>query len=400
MTPIFNSLGSNYSTDDVVRLSTVKASPGSREKLKIKLKKYLRDAPIQIELFYKGREALEVGLKALNLPTGSEVGITGFTCYVVEQSVKRAGLNPVFLDVEKDSLNFGVKSLKDAKAKGAKLRVLILQNTFGFQMEELAGVLNFAKKHRIIVVEDAAHGFGGFRGDLAIFSFSQDKMLDVVSGGALVINNPKFRVKNELLNVQEVAMAQQQKDRGYAKKTKIIREWYELGLGKILHKHWKKTNKLSSPMTYIGDEKIHKMTTWQAQRAAQIFGESFEKNRRLQIAKYYLENIDSKWRVKDITLTKIDCGSCLRYPLLVPAKKRADLIKYLAKHKIYASDIWYDNVIAPKSFEGKSSYKKGECPNAEKLVTQIFNLPTHKQINLEKAEKIVKLVNEYLKNDD
>ncbi len=117
MPAIFNSLGSNYSGKDARRLRRISGSATAQIELKEWLKAEFMGRPERVDLFYIAREALTAGLQRLALPPGSAVGITGFTCYVVEQSVVRAGLKPIFLDLRPGELNFGVDSLEKAEAK-------------------------------------------------------------------------------------------------------------------------------------------------------------------------------------------------------------------------------------------------------------------------------------------
>ena len=154
-------------------------------------------------------------------------------------------------------------------------------------------------------------------------------------------------------------------------------------------------------MSYVGDdEPAHLMTNWQAARAREVWREEFETDlsRRRAIAGVYWREIDKDWQLAELTPSRIEYGACLRWPILVPAEKRAGLIEFLTARHFYLSDVWYDSVIAPKSWQEKSSYQKGNCPQAEKIGEEIFNLPTHRQMTEQKATRLARLVNQYLIN--
>src|SRR5579864_3333826 len=118
---LFNSLGSNYDASFVWRSF---AQPGSRRALR-KLKQTLAEHyGGEAVLTYKGRQALELALEHSGLPKGSAVGINGFTCYEVYQSVKRAGYQPIVIDVAEHDVNFGTAELQKAIKHEKKLQAI------------------------------------------------------------------------------------------------------------------------------------------------------------------------------------------------------------------------------------------------------------------------------------
>ncbi|MBI2506561.1 MAG: aminotransferase class I/II-fold pyridoxal phosphate-dependent enzyme, partial [Candidatus Colwellbacteria bacterium] len=158
-------------------------------------------------LFHKGREALELALRIIqkidNLPSGSLVAINGFTCYAVYQAVANAGYTPFYLDIEENSLNFSPAKLRSTLETNPGIKVVVVQNTLGYPcaVEEIAQI---CAEKGIILIEDLAHSVGavygsgkeaGAFGDFTVFSFSQDKIIDGISGGALVIKNPRYRIR-------------------------------------------------------------------------------------------------------------------------------------------------------------------------------------------------------------
>src|SRR3990167_6264235 len=63
-------------------------------------------------LFGSGREALLAGLKALDIRSGDEVIIQGYTCVVVPNAVHAAGATPVYADIDPESLNIDLKKIQ------------------------------------------------------------------------------------------------------------------------------------------------------------------------------------------------------------------------------------------------------------------------------------------------
>ena len=101
---IFNSLGSNYNLKYVWQSLFSDGHDQNRKLVNFLEGKYNG----KTILTYKGREAITLALKILNLPKESCVAINGFTCYAVYKAVNEAGFTPICLDLdEKNSdLNF------------------------------------------------------------------------------------------------------------------------------------------------------------------------------------------------------------------------------------------------------------------------------------------------------
>src|SRR5579862_980978 len=118
---IFNSLGSNYRPAFALRSLVVPGSQAKVTNFKQALGKHYAG---QAVLTYKGREALELAIKSLDLPAGSPIGIAGFTCYVVYRAVERANCLPVFIDLAPNQLNYGVAEL-EAKYAQTPLKAII-----------------------------------------------------------------------------------------------------------------------------------------------------------------------------------------------------------------------------------------------------------------------------------
>lgn len=390
---VFNSLGSNYDLNFALKALF---SSGKNN-----LKKFLEEKyGGQVILLFKGREAVTLSLKILNLPKGSGVAINGFTCYAVYRGIEEAGLKPMLIDVPEDELNFSVKDLEKTLDKNPEIKAVIIQNTLGSpcNIEEISRVL---KTKNIPLIEDLAHSIGtvykngkeaGTIGDMVILSFSQDKIIDSVSGGALI-----SRIKNQELGIKSMANApflKQIKDKFYPLFTILIRATYSFGFGKLIHYLLKKMNLLSMPM----DENLYKITSLPNYYAnlAKIAFQNLEMDlkHRKKIAKIYARTLDKKILINSI-IKDIDFSANLRFPILI--KNRKKLINYLNKYNIYVSDIWYDAPIAPRRYFNKLPLNSS-CPNSENISSLILNLPTHKNISEKDANIISERINTWLKS--
>lgn len=398
---IFNSLGSNYDFSFLLKTLGVIVIPPRRWDLELKnllQNKYQGKAV----LLYKGREAIELALKTLNLPKGSFVAINGFTCFAVYEAVKKAGLNCEYLDIDKGELNFSANTLRQAIEKNPQIKAVIIQNTLGFpcQIEEISRI---CKENNLVLIADLAHSVGtryangqeaGTISDLVALSFSQDKMIDAISGGALIERGGAKLDQLESGSDWHLP-PKQQIDRLYPFFTYLIRKTYPFGMGKILHFILKNLKLLSNPMA--GGEDIHKLPAWYCKLAETQFKKlALDLDHRKTIASIYAKLINPKILSPKLT-AKIYLSSNIRFPIFV--ENRGSLIKYLEDREIYVSDIWYDAPIAPKKYLSQTDYQEGQCPNSELASSAILNLPTHKNVSEKQAEKISNLINLWLKSN-
>jgi perosamine synthetase len=398
---LFNSLGSNYTFEFVMEA----LAAGNMESNKLLLKKFLEEKyGGEVTLLYKGREALRLALRNI-AQRETTVGICGFTCFAVYDAVVKEGYDVEYLDIDQ-SLQFSYETLKKAVEKNKKLKVVIIQNTLGYPCA-IEKIAVFCKENNIILIEDLAHSIGakyangkeaGTVGDFVVLSFSQDKMIDGISGGALVVRNEKFPLRSEASKVQNLELKQkdrktQQRDRMYPFYTVLIRTLYRSGLGKAFHHILRKKNLLTQPMDNLDADDLYALPNWYSQLIYSDFKE-IEKNltHRKTIAGIYAKTLNKKV-MGDYFVVTIPSAANLRFPIFVP--ERESLISFLKKDSIYISDIWYDAPIGPKKYMSRTNYK-GECPTAEKISARIVNLPTHKNVSIKDAELIAEKVNEWL----
>jgi perosamine synthetase len=202
MKPLFVSLSPNIEKDDLKLAFYLLLRPWQWQKfvekekeLEEKIKNFL--GVKRVFLFNSGRSGWLAILKALNLEKGSEVLIQGFTCNAVVNPIIWAGLKPVFVDIEEETLNLDPQDLE--RKITAKSKVVLVQHTFG-KPADLETILKICQKNHLFLIEDGAHSLGlsfqgrllGTFGKAAFFSFGRDKLISSVFGGAVVTNDDSF----------------------------------------------------------------------------------------------------------------------------------------------------------------------------------------------------------------
>jgi dTDP-4-amino-4,6-dideoxygalactose transaminase len=391
---IFNSLGSNYSFGFVIKSLFCFFKKNNAIQLKQQLeKKYGGDSI----LLYKGREAIKLALEISGLPKGSKVGVNGFTCYVVNQAVTEAGYVPIYLDIGDWDLNFDFKNLE----KNKDIKVLIIQNTLGCPVD-IISVKSFCNKNKVLMIEDLAHSAGGHyldgseigcAGDFTALSFSQDKIIDAVSGGALIVRNNKYRGKLNEIEILNIPGVVQFRDTLYPLLTFVIRKLYPFVIGKVLHYFVKKFKLLSDPMGVISKIEYHALPGWHASMALSSLQNLSRRIRhRRKISMIYINNLNENILSSGV-IKNCDLSTNIRFPVFV--ENRAGLVRYLKNHDIFVSDIWYDAPVAPLKLINRTGYEKGDCLKAEVDAEQILNLPTHINVSEKEAERVCSLINKW-----
>jgi perosamine synthetase len=141
-----------------------------------------------------GRMACYYILRALDLPAGSEIIFPALTFWVVPEIARRAGLTPVFVDV--DPSTFNIDPAKIEAAITEKTRAIVPTHLYG-QPCEMTEIMRLAEKHNLIVVEDCAQAAGaryrgrrvGTFGHASFFSFQLLKGINTYGGGMALTND-------------------------------------------------------------------------------------------------------------------------------------------------------------------------------------------------------------------
>jgi len=141
-----------------------------------------------------GTVALELALAALQIGPGDEVIVPSKTFVATASAVVMRGAKPVVADIDLASQNITVETI--AKALTPKTKAIICVHLAGWPCE-MDDIMCFAKEHDLFVIEDCAQAHGaiykgrhvGSLGDIAAFSFCQDKIMTTGGEGGMVLTN-------------------------------------------------------------------------------------------------------------------------------------------------------------------------------------------------------------------
>ncbi len=145
-------------------------------------------------------DALYFALKASGIEAGDEVLVTSFSFIASASPILRAGAIPVFVDI--DPLTF-LMDLDDLVRKiTIKTKAIIGVHLFG-QLIDFERIEEIASVNKLILIEDAAQGFGsssgnrnaGSMGDISCFSFDPTKIISAFSNGGAILTDDLEKYK-------------------------------------------------------------------------------------------------------------------------------------------------------------------------------------------------------------
>lgn len=152
-----------------------------------------------------GTDALEIALAALGIGAGDEVIVPANTFFATSEAVDNVGATPAFVDCEPNFYN--IDTAKIEAAITPKTKAIIPVHLYGLPAE-MDAVMEIARKHKLLVLEDCAQSHGadykgkrtGTFGDIATYSFYPGKNLGAYGdAGAIVTNNDGLAEKCRLI---------------------------------------------------------------------------------------------------------------------------------------------------------------------------------------------------------
>lgn len=158
----------------------------------------------KVLLTTSGTTALDMAFLLCGLRPGDEVILPSFTFSSTATAAVLAGAKLVFVDVRPDTMN--IDETKIEAAITDRTRVITVMHYAGAACE-MDAVMDIARRHGLLVVEDAAQAVMstykgralGTIGDLGCYSFHETKNYSMGEGGALVINRPQYNERAEIL---------------------------------------------------------------------------------------------------------------------------------------------------------------------------------------------------------
>jgi perosamine synthetase len=142
-----------------------------------------------------GTAGLHLALLALNIREGDEVILPSFAFVAVANAVLQLRATPVFAEIEPITLNLDPVAVE--RAITPRTRAILIVHTFGVPAQ-MDALLDIARRHHLVVIEDACEAIGAeFRGrrvggfgDMAVLGFYPNKQMTTGEGGAVLARDP------------------------------------------------------------------------------------------------------------------------------------------------------------------------------------------------------------------
>lgn len=296
-----------------------------------------------------GTAALHIAYLTADIKAGDEVITTPNTFVATSNMIMAVGAKPVFCDIRLDTYNIDEKKIKSLITEKTKAIVPV---DFAGHPCDMVAIKKIAKKHKLIVIEDACHSLGalyknkkiGSLSNMTVFSFHPVKHITTGEGGAVLTNDSKYYEKLKYL-----------RSHGIVKDRNGFNSIIELGFN----------YRLSDIAASLGVSQLRRL-------------DGFVKKRHT-LAGVYLKNLKE---VKDVILP-IEHGAASSWHIFVirlkNSSKRLELMNYLKKAGI-GSMIHYPAVYS-HPYYGNNGYKKLILPNEELYSKSCLTLPLHPQLS-------------------
>lgn len=149
-------------------------------------------------------DALEMSAMLLDIQPGDEIIVPSYTFVSSALAFVREGAKIIFVDSQKDHPNIDLDLLENHISP--KTRAIVIMHYGGISVD-MDFLLEIVKKYKLVLIEDAAHAIDatyknrplGSFGDMATFSFHETKNIISGEGGMLVINNPEYESRAEII---------------------------------------------------------------------------------------------------------------------------------------------------------------------------------------------------------
>lgn len=305
-----------------------------------------------------GTAALHVALEALGIGKGDEVITTPLSWVASSNAILYTGAKPVFIDIDPETGLMDVNKVEKAISKRTK--AILPVHLYG-QMVDMRALSRIAKKHKLLLVEDACHAIESERdgvrpgalSDVACFSFHAAKNMTSGEGGAVVTNN------SELVKVMK-SVADSGTEKGGGKRP-MVRMGYKYSI--------------TAFQVALLNNQLKGIKRLQAVR-----GKVFERYTKLL----------SGYESEGLFLPKSISHSVHAhhiFAVLVPVEKRDKIRERLAKKGI-STDVHFQPIHLEPYYRSIYGFKAGLYPHAEKFGHSEISLPCYPSLSLTNQQRV------------
>jgi dTDP-4-amino-4,6-dideoxygalactose transaminase len=322
-----------------------------------------------------GTAALHLSLEAIGLQAGDEVLVPTTTFTATGEVVKYFGARPVLVDIERRTMNIDVS---DAAAKMTSRTRAIMPVHLGGLPCDMNEIHSLARRHKVHVIEDAAHALPSeYRGsrigcisELTAFSFYATKTLTTGEGGMITTDNDEYAKRLRLMRLHGIAGDAWKR---YGKNGTWYYEVVEAGYKYNL-------TDLQSALGLVQLKKCDGSNDARRQ-IAQKYSEAFRKLPELEVPSCK-DDRKSSWHLY-----------VLRLNLDHLCVDRNAFVEQLRQHGIGCSVHFIPLNLHP-FYQRAYGYGVGDCPVAEAEFQRCFSLPIYPGMKDSIVEQVIDTVTE------
>lgn len=316
--------------------------------------------------------ALEMAALLLDIQPGDQVIVPSFTFVSTVNAFVMRGAHPVFIDIHPDTLNLNENLLESLITSRTKAILPVHYAGIGCEMDAIGEI---ARRYGIPVVEDNAHGlFGKYKdkylgtfGCMATQSFHETKNIICGEGGALLINDPTYIERAEI--IREKGTNRSQFFRGQVDKY----NWIDLGSSYL-------------PSDILGAFLYAQLEMWE-----EIQG------KRKDIWNYYYEHLVDWAEDRQVHLPIVPacCEQSyhLFYLLLPSLKIRQEMIAHLKSLGIIS--VFHYLPLNCSKMGQKFGWKQGDCPVTEDISDRLLRLPFYNTLQESDLALVVSAIKQF-----
>ena len=334
--------------------------------LEAELSRYLGGRPIRTQT--SATAGMEQALRACGIGPGDEVITPALSFVATANVICRVGAHPVFVDVELDSRNIDLDQVEAAITPRTRAIMPVHFGGLPVDMERLYAIAN---RHKLRVIEDAAHAIGsawhgrriGSFGDLVCFSFHPNKNMTTIEGGAISGGSPEELKAIEL-------------ERWHGQVKSGIDGFATLIAGG-------KAN-LSEGAAAVGLGQLRRLEEFNARRRELVarYYELWQDNPPVRLPERGDEG--HSWHVLTVLV-----------PFETVRMSRPQFMEAMKEHGI-AVGVHYPAIHLFTVYKAMG-YREGQFPNAERIGRQTVTLPLFPTMELADVDRVVTAVTQVLK---
>lgn len=317
-------------------------------------------------------DALEMSALLLNIQPGDEVIVPSFTFVTTANAFVLRGARPVFIDIRPDTLNMDESQLERLITPRTKAIVPVHYAGVGCEMDAICEI---GARYGIPVVEDNAHGlFGKYRGQylgtigtFATQSFHETKNFGCGEGGALLINDPEYIERAEI--IREKGTNRSRFYRGQVDKY----TWVDIG------------------SSYLPSDILAAFLFAQLEAREEI------QTKRQRIWEYYFEHLQDWALLNGVQLPSIPpyCEQAYHmfYLLLPSLEVRQALIDHLKARGILS--VFHYLPLHLSDMGKRFGGVEGDCRVTEDVSDRLLRLPFYNDLDENSQSRVVEAIHEF-----